>query len=578
MKKKLIFSILTLSSIMGYTQIDTARLKADTIAVSNKQKQLISFTQELIDGSTIKLSSDSLKGEKQKIEDDLYQLKKDVSRNITQIRAKERALKKTIDELNVVQNKLTDYKSKLNAATNDYEAMKTKIVKLQEDSIKLVLQQDTIKKKSDSITNKTNAVQTEYNRLLIEISKKEDSLEAIAIIKLKNNAIILKGDPKKYKKSEIQNFSLSNFNLDKSAISIIKSDLAKINPGFEADSVKVSKIHLYVKEGRIVEIIVRTDKGIFRNTRSQIDLVHFSERRYSDKLFKDDEDPKDSVRTFIHPGDAITYEPIRSFGDIPYSEFEVTLTPDSTENTYIIRENTSINTYFEVAAFTDINGIAGNANGLAQITGSAKFITSTRNRPNSTLMGLQYISFNGGLSKFDNDFKGTYINVKDSISRKDLFQRSQYSVGVKVNLLRSVRSPYPHLLFNDFQLNTGFNFLGSRIADTLAKSKDTIFRTVTQNQFYVEPIMSFSRQKNFNMTIALPFFYQNLKASSGISNNNWEWWVCPSINLMYYSKRDSKSKIFFRYNHFINLKDKKQAFNQLQLGFAANLTNVMQGK
>jgi hypothetical protein len=47
---------------------------------------------------------------------------------------------------------------------------------------------------------------------------------------------------------------------------------------------------------------------------------------------------------------------------------------------------------------------------------------------------------------------------------------------------------------------------------------------------------------------------------------------------MYYSKRDSKSKIFFRYNHFINLKDKKQAFTQMQLGFAASLTNVMQGK
>jgi hypothetical protein len=300
-----------------------------------------------------------------------------------------------------------------------------------------------------------------------------------------------------------------------------------------------------------------------------------------DKLFKVDESRKEDTRSFIFPGDVISYDPIRSFGDIPYSEFDIALVNDSLKekDSYIVKEDNSINSYFELSAFTDVSGISGNANGIAQIAGSAKFITSTRNFcEGKNLMGLQFISFNGGLSKFDSEFKGTFVNQKDSVSRKDLFQRAQYTVGAKANIIRFVRSPYPRLLFNDLQINAGFNFMGSKIADTLVKFTDTTYRTVTQNQLYIEPIISLSRQKNFNMSLSIPVFYQNVKASSFISNSGWEWWVCPSVNLMYYSKRDSNSKLFFRYNHFISLNDKKQGFNQMQLGYSTSLSNVMQGK
>lgn len=574
--RKIFFIWLFFLNGIVIAQIDTSRtLKTDTATLNTNKNNLLQVTTELIDGSASKKSLDSVELETKKTQEELARLERAVTRNEREITAKKRELKALSSDKDSLGKKIADFKTTLDKAMKDYDTMKNAIVQMQKDAVELALKQDTIKKKSDSITAKTNAVQAEYNRLLVEISKKEDSIEAIAKIKLYKTTIVLNGDPNK-----MQRINSTQAILSKKVLGIdsVIANVNRDNADIIAESAKVESVHLSVKEGRIVEIIVKTDKGIFRNKRAQIDLVHFSERRYSDKLFRDDQSPHDSIRSFIYSGDAITYEPIRSFGDIPYSEFEITLTPDSSGDTYIIRESTSINTYFDVAAFTDINGIAGSANGLAQITGSAKFITSTRNKASHTLMGLQYISFNGGLAKFDNDFKGTFINNKDSVDRKDLFQRTQYMVGIKVNLLRSVRSPYPNLLFNDLQINTGFNFLGSKIADTLLKSTDTLFRTVTHNQFYIEPIVSFSRQKNFNMSFALPVFYQNLKESSGIANRDWEWWICPSINLMYYSKRDSKSKIFFRYNHFINLSNKKQAFNQMQLGYAANLTNIMQGK
>jgi len=579
MRKFISICVITCFSVSVFAQADTTKLTADTNAVNKSKSNFIDVAKDLITNSNSQKSLDSIKAKTTEAEGELKRLEEDVNRNAQNIRSKKNELKNLAKDKKEIENKIKEYKETMDLAIADYDIMKNKIVKMQNDSATLASQQETIKKKSDSLTVKTNATQTEYNRLLLEISKKEDSLEAIALIKLKSEAVIVRADPKKYKQTQSQSIYLSQYSISKEKnFDLIRAEIKGSNPEAEADSVKISKVHLSVKEGRIAEIIVKTNRGIFRNLRSQIDLVHFAERRYSDKLFKDEESPNDLLRTFMYPGDAIIYEPVRSFGDIPYSEFEITLTPDSSGNTYIIRENSSINTYFEVAAFTDVNGVAGNANGLAQITASAKFITSTRNSRNKTLMGLQYIAFNGGLAKFDNDFKGTFISEKDSVDRKDLFQRSQYAVGIKANILRWVRSPYPSLLFNDLQINVGFNFLGSRIADTVSKKTDTLFKTITQNQIYIEPIMTFSRQKNFSMSVGLPIFHQNIKKSAGISNTQWEWWICPSINLMYYSNRDSKSKVFFRYNHFVNLNNKKKAFNQLQLGFAANLTNVMQGK
>jgi hypothetical protein len=579
--KYIFMLIIVLLSISAFSQTDTLPQANLDSTTSRRKVELEKVSDDV-------KSLDSLLKVKDDFANELKKLNVDKEKNKLEIDKLRSKLQSTESEIKKKQKTLSDVQAKIKEANQAYSSLLSKI---KSDSLKLVAQADSIKKQrdslkaqSDTLKEKNNSASAQLNSILAEIAKKEDSLEAIAIIRLKKNGWIYlpKNVDSNYREDLTEKKLITNIRTSflNNSIQDFKTEINKKSKTISVDSLKVRVVHIKVKEGRIEEIVVKTDKGIFRNTLSQIDLVHFSERKFSDKLFREDEDRSDlnKSRSYIYPGDVIMYEPIKSFGDIPYSEFEVKLTPDSSGSVFVLRESTSINSYFEVAAFTDIKGIAGDANGLAQITGSAKFITSTRNHPNTTLMFAQYISFTGGLSKFDNDFKGTFINKSDSINRKELFQRSLYNVGVKVNLLRWVRSPYPKLLIQDIQVNAGFSFVGSRVADTVTKSRDTLFRTVTHNQFYIEPIMSFNRQKNFNMTIGLPFYYQNLKASSGIANAKSEWWVCPSINLMYYSKRDSKSKIFFRYNHFINLKDKKQAFTQMQLGFAASLTNVMQGK
>lgn len=406
---------------------------------------------------------------------------------------------------------------------------------------------DSIKQAGDSIQKVENETIEKRQSL---ISKQLDSLEVIASIAMRDSLNV---------------FYLNSNN----------------RPVPSAEKYKIKEVNLTVKEGIILEIIVRTTNGVFRNKKNIIDLVHLGDNFIDSsrgRLYKENQKYDRNANTsFVFLDDVIDYNVIRSYSDVAYGDFDIKLLPTADANVYLLRESTSINSYFSVAGFTDIKGLSGEANGLAQFAAEAKFITHTKNIKGTANVLWNYLAFQGGLSKFDNDFKGTKIYNEDSVSRKDLLQRSSYGVGIKMNLVKGFNSPAPKHLFSDIQLNVGYNFLGSKIYDTVFKAAaviDTAFRTITQNQIYVEPVATIDRHRNFSITLSAPLSFISVKKSALLSNDGWECWIRPSISLMYFGKRDPGSKMFFRYNHYINLNHPTQAFTQMQLGFSINLTQA----
>jgi hypothetical protein len=509
------------------------------------------------------------------------------------------ALRNKIDTLNKIAEEYSKRKDELASDA----AQKQKSL----DSINAVITSVEDKKaKLDSDLNKTNAeIEAANDELSIrkaELSKVEDSLEVIAKIELAPKSYI-EFDLKRAK-AELVNINRKTSPdeqrearaevlkaLDSTGFKCYRSTLLDsiINTGQFLDSLckpcrtnaKVYEVNIDVNEGIIRELIVKTSWGVFRNLQSPIDLVHIG-RRLDDRLYRDGENVY--KHEYIKISRIIKYTPTRSFNDLPYTQFNITLFRDSSHKneSYWIRESTSINSYFDVALFTDLKGISGDANGLAQLTGSARFITNTANIKGSAWILFNYVAFNGNIAKFDNEFKGTLLLPGDSINRKDLLQRAKYTLGIKANLIHGVLSPLPKRLIQDMQLNAGYSFIGSQVLIIKPKDPsapaimDSSYHTVTHNQLFIEPLVSFTRYRNFNMALSLPFYFINLKESSGISNHGWEPWVKPSIELMYYAKRTSSSKIFFRYCHWINLKTKVDAFTQFQMGYSANLTELFQ--
>ncbi|MDI9364329.1 MAG: hypothetical protein QM541_05220 [Flavobacterium sp.] len=554
--KKTLLGLIILIGIKSFGQSsDSTKLKDSTAnAIISSQK----ISEKINSLDTIQSHIDKLYKDletsttsKKKIEAEINDLNKKRTEFLNELKN----LKDSLDK------KIIPLIESLNIRTSELAVkeknLKDKIDKLKVDSTKL--SKDTAQLKKD-LQEKTQEAVTKLKALTDEVLKREDSTEIIAKFRMRTFAVV-------FKDTSLKNSDVSNM---KNLFDVTKvKDKSK-----QKDTIEVQSIRLRGREGLINEIIVTlVDSSVFRNFYSPVDLVHFG-NRLGDILYLEESNDTVNIdkRDHIFLGNVLAYSPL-SYNDVAYTSFDILLTQANKE--YQLKESTSINTYFDVAAYTDMKGISGEANGLAQLAASAKFILNTKNIRGKASIPFNYVSLVGGISKFDNSFKGTFINKNDSANRKDLFQRSQYFIGVKLNLLHWVISPYPRRLIQDMQLNVGYNFLGANIADTLSKKGDTLYRSIVHNQLYIEPTLSFNRRKNFSLTLSLPFFYQSIKASAGIKNSANEWWACPSINLMYYSKRSQSNKLFFRYSYFVNLEHSENAFIQAQLGYSASINDFM---
>jgi hypothetical protein len=347
----------------------------------------------------------------------------------------------------------------------------------------------------------------------------------------------------------------------------------------------IDKVHLLVKEGLLLEIetsvgTLKNTKGyVYRNKHTAIDLVHYEDQGNTLLEFTGIPYTRGGKDLFIFLDDVLAYYPLRSYSDIPYSDFDITMTPDSAHDHYDLKESSSLNSYFNVAAFTDIKGLSGEPNGVAQFQAEGKFITNTKTLGQGATVLFNYVAFEGGLSKYDSQFKGATVFHKDSVSRRELYQRSIYSVGLKLNLLRGFTSPKPIHPLSDWQLNIGYNFVGSKALDTTFKDAahtviDTSYRTITQNDFYIEPMVTLSRHQNFALSASLPIHFVSVKNDEKIKNTALQHWIAPTIELMYYARKDKNSKLFFRYRYLSNLDDHSQGYTQIQFGYSINLSSV----
>lgn len=525
------------------TQIDTINIKNRINNLGDVQSKVDQLNKDLIkvqkeNGAYLK-SIDSLKKFKesnQAVNKQLLLIGNKLKSNIKKYNLANEELQK---QNKAFQDTLKNLKADVQALANSKEKFKKETDQLKKDS-------STLKKSVDDLNEKEKTYSKQLETTMATIAKQLDSLEVIATIEMYDYVVVHGGDGKAFK-------------------------------------TKINSVHVTVKEGVMLEVVVVTDSGTFRNKAAIIDLLHFGSRGKDKLQYENRKWRRDGSRLFIYLDDVIDYSPIKSYSDLPYSDFDITLTPKAESRKFLLKESTSINTYFNISAFTDIKGISGEPNGLAQFSAESKWITNTQNFKNTAVIPFNYISFFGTLAKYDTKFKGTQIFHHDSVSRRDLFQRSTYEVGVKVNLLRGFPSPYPHHLFNDLQLNIGYNFIGTQVYDTTFKDKaktiiDTSFRTVTQNHWYIEPSVTINRHKNFSMTLSIPFHMIGIKENAMIKNFHQEYWASPSIDLMYYGKKDSGSKLFFRYHQFVNLKDHSQGFSQIQLGYSVSFSNAFAQK
>ena len=346
MKKKLFLILIAVGQAAVLSaQIDTAKtpLPHDTVIKSqNLDTALLHRDKEADD------FADSVKYKIKALEK-LARSVSDANQTKSQIEAEIKSKARELKDLEStyarkkIQSDMT-IKKEMTAAKQAIDSIKqeNKRVRKEIDSIKQA--SDSLKLGMDSLLSKKNEMDSTLSQRKIEIANQLDSMEAIAEIRLKDSTLLIYDKGEKIRsgqinsetvlkiKEEVENEGLFNYSNNKIKYSAIDAAL-------EFKKCHVLEVHLDVKDGMINEIIVKTDVGTFRNKRAPIDLVHFKEDRVNDFLMLEGRNAK----YYVTLGSVIDYTVLKSYNDLPYAQFDITLLPVTGKRSFIIKESTSLN-------------------------------------------------------------------------------------------------------------------------------------------------------------------------------------------------------------------------------------------
>jgi len=329
-------------------------------------------------------------------------------------------------------------------------------------------------------------------------------------------------------------------------------------------AITIDSLKIYVVEGTIRKIYVYSGVDIrFTNEQVPISITKFK-NRIGDALFENDDDQK-----YIYLGDILSYRQEGENRLIP-DDITFTLKPGATTNNKPIDKSSIL--AIDLRAFSDMLGVFDDQpNGLVQTEGSLKIITQTQNTiRNVPLYLVQYVQPYFGLARFDSTFKQTNILGDSTVNRMSMLQRSSFTFGVKLNILK-----YYAKSGGGIELNGGYQYNRT----DLYRNSDSTKLGVSLNSFYLQaPIkIKFARTIGFNYTPTV--YFQNPQSSKStdylknLSSNT----IIQNEFFFYFNvdKNDKNNKVFIRFNMFSNLTEKGNNYNQLQIGYERSLTDLL---
>ena len=346
------------------------------------------------------------------------------------------------------------------------------------------------------------------------------------------------------------------------------------------DSFKITKVTIVIKDGTVYDIKVYGSLGknheFFTNGLCPIDL---KDKRFSadgDRLnltiIDDNADGSTKKNLYVYLKDVLYLEPGRNYAP---DDAQFTLNAENKKQN--LSKSVGINSILEIKLFSDFLAVFDKKpNGLVQ---SDIFFKQTIHKANVWDKGI-YIAnnfkFNLVLSKFDS--QDQYAMIDSSLRRSTVLQHSKLKSTVSLNLINGwVHRKSP----SSYYIDIGGGISSADLKDTLRTYN------VTSPSVFAEVGLEF---KNFdNMGISLS---HRLIAewSPGMKQfNNYKFntdqvdkqiyddqrFFSKTSILFYWNPLGNKSsRIFGRFNLFIDNHDFKNLFYQAQFGYTLLLSNL----
>lgn len=328
--------------------------------------------------------------------------------------------------------------------------------------------------------------------------------------------------------------------------------------------ITIDSIRIHVVEGTIRKIYVFSGTNYrFSNEQVPISITKFEDRLGD--IFIENGDHK----KYVYLGDILDYRKEGENTLIP-DDVTFTLKPGSETNKKKIEKSSKL--AIDLKAYSDMLGVFDDKpNGLVQTEGSLKIITQTQNTiPNVPFYLFQYVQPYFGLARFDNTFKQTDILADSTVNRMSMLQRSSFTFGVNLNLLK-----YYTKNGGGVELNGGYQYNRT----DLFRNTDSTKLGVSLNSIFLRaPLkIKFSRNVGFNYTPAIYFQNPQFSTSTEYLKNLSRNTIIQNEFFFFFNvdKNDKNNKVFIRFNIFSNLTEKGNDYNQLQIGYERSLSDLL---
>lgn len=338
------------------------------------------------------------------------------------------------------------------------------------------------------------------------------------------------------------------------------------------DTITIINIDLAISDGFIQDISITAaadggkDTLHFKN-KVLISLLFFSQS-LNDRIGIIGKTTNSKLKgCFIRLGDVIGYYPNVGKNFIPDDQI---IHLDNSNTQVQLSKKISLNYLFDIRVYSDVLGTFFNQpNGIANTEGSLKIVTNTNNINDSRFVALNYLKPYFGVSKFDNSFGVTATDtLLNRIGRQNLLQRSWLNYGLSLNLFKywfTGASRYDAL-----GVNIGHNGYLSRVVNRPSDTSNVLI-----NNWYAELFFEFKVNDFFGIDICSRLLSSNIPNIQNVNNNKSRLLFNPKVEL-YYKQPKKQSRLYLRFNSFIDDKERDNGFFQLQLGYSKNLNEIIE--
>lgn len=346
------------------------------------------------------------------------------------------------------------------------------------------------------------------------------------------------------------------------------------------DNFKISKVTIVIKDGTVYDIKVYGTLGnsyeFFTNGRCPIDL---KDKRFSingDKLvltiIENNTQGSNKKTLYMYLKDVLYLEPGKNY--VP-DDAEFTLNSDKKKQH--LSKSVGINSILEIKLFSDLLAVFDKKpNGLVQSDIYFKQIIHKANIWNRGIYLFNNFKFNLVFSKFDS--QDQYSMLDSSLTRSKVLLHSRLNGTVAFNLINGWlyrKSP------SNFYLDIGGGISTSDLKDSLK------IYTVTSPSAFAEIGLDFKNFDNMGVSLSQRLIaewspgmkqFNNYKFNTDQVDkqiyDNQRFFSKTSI-LFYWNPLSNKSsRIFGRFNLFIDNQDFKNLFYQAQFGYTLLLSNL----